>query len=98
MDVLLAGTTPSAQVATAAAGHIKQVRDQGMVGLAILPLILKTDPNTHRALQTAWGSIKAEASGPRLTLSASIPKEAVAAAADAVDAAVVFVKGLLGQK
>src|SRR5262249_56077309 len=42
IDVLLAGTTPSVQGAAAAAEQINLIRDQGMVGLSVLPLVLKT--------------------------------------------------------
>ncbi len=98
VDVLLAGTAPSANGAAAAAERINQLRDHGMVGLLVLPLILKTNPDTHRALRTAMGSVKAEASGTRLTLTASIPNEAVEAASEVVNAARRFAKGLVGQQ
>ncbi len=93
IDVLLAGTTPSAQGAAEAADLISQVREYGMVGFVVVPLMVKSNPNTSRALQSAWGSIKADASGPKLTLSASIPHEAVAAVTEVVDAAVAYVMG-----
>src|SRR5262249_7492935 len=98
IDVLLAGTAPSAQGAAAAAEQINLIRDQGMVGLLVVPLVLKSNADTLRAVRSAWGSVKAEANGTRLMLTASIPNEVIAAARDAADAALRFGKGLLGGK
>lgn len=98
VDVLLAGTVQTPQQATAAAARIHQVKEQGMLGLLVLPLIIKTDPEMHQALRSAWGSIKADARGSRLALTASIPNEALQAAAKLAEAARQFANDLLGRK
>jgi hypothetical protein len=97
VDLLLATTVPIANGAAAAAHRINQVRDYGMIGLTALRLIVKTSPETNRALQSTVQSIRAEASGARLVLTASIPDEAAKAVADLVDAAIQAAKRLLGQ-
>jgi hypothetical protein len=97
VDVLLAGTTPSPQGAAATAAGINLVREHGLIGLTILPLVVKANPEASRVLRSAWGSIKAEARGAKLTLTASIPNEAIAAGREVVDAGAKFVAGLFGR-
>jgi hypothetical protein len=98
VDVLLAGTLPSTNDAAAVATHVGTIRDYGMVGLLLVPLILKTDPDKDRALRAAVSSIKAQTSGRQLTLTASIPKEAVQAGADLAQAGIRFAQGVVGTK
>jgi hypothetical protein len=97
IDVLLVSTLPGVDSALVVR-EINQFREYGVIAVSVLPLVLKTKPETNRVLRTAMDSIRAEARDARLTLTASIPNEFLAAAADVGNAARKFSKGLLGEE